>query len=135
MECFYSICAASWAIKTLVIRTRRKKRKKKRKEKKLKLRLGRLKDKGPLNRFDALGNLSLVFTFLKKANVKIHNIGPEDVYNGNVKLIQGLVWTLIQKFVLTDDTEDDAAELSSGSPKQRLLQWVRTAVVLSLSLS
>ena len=89
-----------------------------------------------LQRFEALGNLSACFEFMKRVGVKISNIGPEDVLTGNVKLIQGLIWTLINFFLV--EVEPDEGEIvtspSDGSggrkltAKQRLLEWTKVIV-------
>jgi hypothetical protein len=94
---------------------------------------GRLKEpsKGrKLQRFERLGNLSTSFDFMKRVGVKISNIGPEDVATGNQKLTQGLIWTLINFFLV--DSEPDDVPLSEGgkklTPKQRMLEWVKVIV-------
>jgi hypothetical protein len=91
-----------------------------------------------LQRFEALGNLSACFEFMRRMGVKTSNIGPEDVLTGNVKLIQGLIWTLINFFLV--EVEPDDGELVDGSgavqggggrkltAKQRLLEWTKVIV-------
>lgn len=52
--------------------------------------------------------------------------GNEDIVDGNLKLILGLVWTLILHYQINmgfqDDTEGGGAK---QSPKQALLAWIR----------
>lgn len=45
-----------------------------------------------------IGNLNVVFTALQKEGVKLVNIGPEDIWDGNQNLILGFLWTLIYYF-------------------------------------
>ena len=45
-----------------------------------------------------LDNLQVAFNLLQKNGLKLVNVGPEDVFNGNRKLILGLLWAIIQKF-------------------------------------
>jgi hypothetical protein len=88
-----------------------------------------------LQRFECLGNLTASFEFMKRVGVKISNIGPEDVLTGNVKLIQGLIWTLINFFLVeVEPDEGEAAMLTEGAggrkltAKQRILEWVKVIV-------
>ncbi len=87
-----------------------------------------------LQRFECLGNLTASFEFLRRVGVKLSNIGPEDVLSGNVKLIQGLIWTLIN-FFLVEVEPDEADAVITGleagrklTPKQRILEWVKVIV-------
>ena len=91
---------------------------------------GRLCRSRPMKRFHALQNLSLLFVALKDHSVKLVNLGPEDILNGNVKLIQGLLWALVQTFVIGESESESAEDLGAvkGTPKQRLLQWVQLLV-------
>jgi filamin len=45
-----------------------------------------------------LDNLAAALQFIKDQGIKFVNIGPEDIYHGNTKLVFGLVWTLIQRY-------------------------------------
>ena len=47
--------------------------------------------------------------------------GPEDIYGGNLKLILGLIWTLIKEYQIK----------SSGkglSTKKAMLAWINTVI-------
>jgi len=49
------------------------------------------------------------------------NAGPQDIYNGNLKLILGLIWTLIRRFQIR----------STGrglSTKDAMLAWINTKI-------
>ncbi|KAF0991079.1 hypothetical protein HZS_2734, partial [Henneguya salminicola] len=52
----------------------------------------------PTHKLSKIGNLFLVFKTLSLEEVKIVNISCEDIYDGNLKLISGLIWTLIQHY-------------------------------------
>jgi hypothetical protein len=45
-----------------------------------------------------IGNLNVVFNKLAKEGVKLVNIGPEDIWDGNPNLLLGFFWTLIYHF-------------------------------------
>lgn len=45
-----------------------------------------------------INNLNIVFNSLAKEGVKVVNIGPEDIWDGNPKIILGLLWTIIYHF-------------------------------------
>jgi hypothetical protein len=96
--------------------------------------VGKLKEPSAtrkLQRFEALGNLSVCFEFMKRVGVKISNIGPEDVLTGNVKLIQGLIWTLINFFLVEVEPDEGEPSLTNEvtgrrlTAKQRLLEWIK----------
>ncbi len=48
-------------------------------------------------------------------------VGPEDIYEGNLKLILGLVWTLIKEYQIKSRGK-------SLSTKKALLAWVNTVI-------
>jgi dystonin len=49
-------------------------------------------------RWHALQNIETALTFLKQKNVKLVNIRPVDILDGNPKLSLGLIWTIILHF-------------------------------------
>jgi hypothetical protein len=49
-------------------------------------------------RFHRIQNVQYVLEFLKKKNIKVVNIRPEDIVEGNGKLTLGLIWTIILNF-------------------------------------
>lgn len=55
------------------------------------------REKGKL-RFHKLQNVETALTFLKRKNVKLVNIRPDDITEGNPKLTLGLIWTIILHF-------------------------------------
>ena len=51
----------------------------------------------------------------------MHISGPEDIYGGNLKLILGLIWTLIRHFQIRSTGKDI-------STKNALLAWINTQI-------
>jgi Calponin homology (CH) domain len=49
-------------------------------------------------RFHMLQNVDTSLSFLKRKNVKLVNIRPDDITDGNPKLTLGLMWTIILHF-------------------------------------
>jgi len=67
-----------------------------------------------------LENLKFALDFLQQEGIKLVNIGPTDLVEGNLKLILGLIWTIILRYQI---------QLSQGaSAKQELLDWVRSKI-------
>lgn len=54
--------------------------------------------KNPSSKFQKIENIQICMNFIKNHNVRLVNIGTEDIYGENLKLILGLIWTLISKF-------------------------------------
>ncbi|KAF2352997.1 Calponin domain [Trinorchestia longiramus] len=48
-----------------------------------------------------VSNVSVSFNFLKRHNIRLVGIGPEDVVDGIPDLVLGLVWSIIQKYHIT----------------------------------
>lgn len=55
------------------------------------------REKGKM-RFHMLQNVDTALSFLRRKNVKLVNIRPDDITDGNPKLILGLIWTIILHF-------------------------------------
>ncbi|KAJ3437697.1 calponin homology domain-containing protein [Anaeramoeba flamelloides] len=73
---------------------------------KIKLKKSKLK-------FMCINNLAVAFDFLKKvqpSNRPLTNIGPEDIYSQNKKLILALVWHLIVEYQVSVTGGDDLDE-------------------------
>eukprot|EP00037_Helgoeca_nana_P027062 m.307790 g.307790 ORF g.307790 m.307790 type:complete len:417 (+) comp27394_c0_seq1:80-1330(+) len=80
----------------------------------------------PKFKMHEMENLNCAFKYLSENEVKLVNIGPEDVYDGRLKLILGLLWTLISNFSIVHRLRGDP-ENKMGA-KQLLLQWVNSKV-------
>lgn len=66
-------------------------------------------------------NLNTALEFIKSEGLKLVNIGSSDVFEGNLRIILGLIWTLILRYQIQTGIEE-------GSPKWILLEWVRKQV-------
>ncbi|XP_024125017.1 filamin-B isoform X2 [Oryzias melastigma] len=76
-----------------------------------------------------LENVSVALEFLERENIKLVSIDSKAIVDGNLKLILGLVWTLILHYSISMpmwEGEDEEAE--SKTPKQRLLGWIQHKV-------
>jgi len=60
-----------------------------------------------------LENCNLIIDYLKKRELKLVNIGSSDIKDGNVRLVLGLIWTIILRFAISEDG------------KEGLLLWCR----------
>ncbi|KAJ3731291.1 actinin-like protein [Lentinula guzmanii] len=78
--------------------------------------LGRY-NKTPRMRVQKAENVNKALEFITSRGVKLTNIGPEDIIDGNPKLILGMIWTLILRFTIADISEEGL------SAKEGLLLW------------
>ncbi|RSH86253.1 uncharacterized protein EHS24_004491 [Apiotrichum porosum] len=78
--------------------------------------LGRYNSK-PKMRVQKAENASKALQFIRERGVKLTNIGPEDIVDGNLKLILGMIWTLILRFTIAGITEEGL------SARDGLLLW------------
>ncbi|RDX53548.1 actinin-like protein [Lentinus brumalis] len=78
--------------------------------------LGRY-NKNPKMRVQKAENVNKALEFITSRGVKLTNIGPEDIIDGNLKLILGMIWTLILRFTIADISEEGL------SAKEGLLLW------------
>ncbi|XP_040261123.1 filamin-A isoform X5 [Bufo bufo] len=74
-----------------------------------------------------LENVSVALEFLDRENIKLVSIDSKAIVDGNLKLILGLIWTLILHYSISmpmwDEEEDE--EVKKQTPKQRLLGWIQ----------
>ncbi|XP_053283007.1 filamin-C isoform X2 [Pleuronectes platessa] len=77
-----------------------------------------------------LENVSVALEFLEREHIKLVSIDSKAIVDGNLKLILGLIWTLILHYSISmpmwDDEEDE--ESKKLTPKQRLLGWIQNKV-------
>lgn len=78
-------------------------------------------NKKPFTRIQKVENLEILLKQIKKHGVVLINIGPEDIVDGNRKLILGLIWTLISKLSISEIGGGDL------SVREELLRWCREA--------
>uniref|UniRef100_A0A3Q2DPS8 Filamin-B-like n=1 Tax=Cyprinodon variegatus TaxID=28743 RepID=A0A3Q2DPS8_CYPVA len=77
-----------------------------------------------------LENVSVALEFLEKENIKLVSIDSKAIVDGNLKLILGLIWTLILHYSISMpvwEGEDQEVTMSK-TPKQRLLGWIQHKV-------
>uniref|UniRef100_A0A8C4YNW1 Filamin B n=1 Tax=Gopherus evgoodei TaxID=1825980 RepID=A0A8C4YNW1_9SAUR len=77
-----------------------------------------------------LENVSVALEFLERESIKLVSIDSKAIVDGNLKLILGLVWTLILHYSISmpvweDEGDDDAKK---QTPKQRLLGWIQNKI-------
>ncbi|XP_033105527.1 filamin-A-like isoform X5 [Anneissia japonica] len=98
-------------------------------------RVGRF-NKRPTFRSMKLENVSVVMSFLEsKENIKIVNIDSSDIVDGRLKLILGLIWTLILHYSISMPMWDEEGEgavdgqkKKKETPKEKLLGWIQSKV-------
>ncbi|XP_066922248.1 filamin-A-like isoform X11 [Clytia hemisphaerica] len=83
-------------------------------------------NKKPTFRPQKLENIAIALKFIEDENIKLVNIDASDILKGNLKLILGLIWTLILKYQISLPMMDDDDEASNITPKQALMGWVKS---------
>ncbi|KTF79932.1 hypothetical protein cypCar_00019630, partial [Cyprinus carpio] len=77
-----------------------------------------------------LENVSVALEFLDRERIKLVSIDSKAIVDGNLKLILGLIWTLILHYSISmpmwDDEDDE--DVKKLTPKQRLLGWIQNKV-------
>ncbi|XP_023655301.1 filamin-B isoform X1 [Paramormyrops kingsleyae] len=77
-----------------------------------------------------LENVSVALEFLDRENIRLVSIDSKAIVDGNLKLILGLIWTLILHYSISmpmwEDEDDEDAK--KQTPKQRLLGWIQNKV-------
>jgi len=81
--------------------------------------------KKPTFRLQKIQNIDIALKFMEDEQIKLPHIDAADIVKGNLKLILGMIWSLILKYqVPLPMTEND--KISNGSPKQALMGWVKS---------
>lgn len=70
-----------------------------------------------ITRFQKIENVQNALNFLKESKIKLINIGSADIVDGSEKLSLGLIWTIINWFVICRD----------HATNDGLLKWCRAA--------
>ncbi|KAF8262271.1 calponin homology domain-containing protein [Lactarius quietus] len=78
--------------------------------------LGRY-NKNPRMRVQKAENVNKALEFITSRGIKLTNIGPEDIIDGSVKLILGMIWMLVLRFTIADINQEGL------SAKEGLLLW------------
>jgi len=77
-------------------------------------------NKNPKIRVQKIENVNFSLEFLKNEGIKLVGVGGGDIVDGNLKLILGLIWTIILRYQI------QVAE--GNSARQELLDWVRQRI-------
>ncbi|XP_032892502.1 filamin-B isoform X2 [Amblyraja radiata] len=74
-----------------------------------------------------LENVSVALEFLDRESIRLVSIDSKAIVDGNLKLILGLIWTLILHYSISMPVWDDegAEDAKKQTPKQRLLGWIQ----------
>eukprot|EP01114_Cavostelium_apophysatum_P023733 TRINITY_DN903_c0_g1_i2.p1 TRINITY_DN903_c0_g1~~TRINITY_DN903_c0_g1_i2.p1 ORF type:complete len:941 (-),score=409.02 TRINITY_DN903_c0_g1_i2:2112-4934(-) len=76
-------------------------------------------EKRPRIRIQSIQNVDIALKFLRECKVQLISISAEDIVDGNLKLILGMIWTIIQRFQISDISEEEL------SAKEALLLWCK----------
>ncbi|XP_041349933.1 filamin-A-like isoform X2 [Gigantopelta aegis] len=89
-------------------------------------------NKRPNFRTQKLENVTMVLKFLEEdEGIRIVNIDSGDIVDRRLKLILGLIWTLILHYSISMpmwEGEEPGPSEGGPTPKQRLLNWVQSKV-------
>jgi len=75
--------------------------------------------KTPKQRIMMRENCNIALQFIQKKGIKLIGIGEEDIIDGNQKLTLGLIWTIINKFLIEDISVEEA------TARDALLVWAK----------
>jgi len=81
--------------------------------------IGAKYERKPRMRIQMIQNISTALKFLAEQKVKLISISAEDIADGNLKLVLGMIWTIILRFQIEDISVE---ELSS---RDALLLWCK----------
>uniref|UniRef100_A0A8C4N1W2 Calponin-homology (CH) domain-containing protein n=1 Tax=Eptatretus burgeri TaxID=7764 RepID=A0A8C4N1W2_EPTBU len=80
----------------------------------------------PIIRQMQLENVSVGLEFLEREHIRLVSIDSQAIVDGNLKLILGLVWTLILHYSISvPEWEDEEDTSKKQTPKQRLFGWIQ----------
>lgn len=74
----------------------------------------------PISRIHKMENMTIILDFIKAQNISLVNIGPEDIVDGDQKLVLGLVWTLISKLSISDILSSEFFTM-----REEILAWAQ----------
>lgn len=83
-------------------------------------------NKKPKLRPHWLENNLAALNFLKAEGIKLVGIGAEDICDGKIKLILGLIWTIILRYQINVSSSGEGG--SSSSARSDLLKWVQSKI-------
>jgi len=83
--------------------------------------VGRI-NKHPTINIQKLENIQLALDYITKVEgIKLVNVGAEDIHSGNLRIILGLIWTLILRFEIK-------AGGDGGDGGNELLRWIQSKI-------
>ena len=88
-------------------------------------------NKQPTFRSQELENVSIALKFLETEGVHLVNIDSTHITDCKLKLIMGLIWTLILHYSISMPMYDGpelGGHIEDKTPKQRLLNWMQNKV-------
>jgi len=88
-------------------------------------------NKKPTFRSQKLENVSIALKFLETEGVHLVNIDSTDITDCKLKLIMGLIWTLILHYSISMPMYDGpelGGPVDDKTPKQRLLGWMQSKI-------
>ena len=88
-------------------------------------------NKKPTFRSQKLENVSIALKFLETEGVHLVNIDSTHITDCKLKLIMGLIWTLILHYSISMPMYDGpelGGHIEDKTPKQRLLNWMQNKV-------
>ncbi|XP_076669355.1 filamin-A-like isoform X2 [Andrena cerasifolii] len=83
-------------------------------------------NKKPIFRSQKLENVSVALKFLDDEGIRIVNIDSSDIVDCKLKLILGLIWTLILHYSISMPTWEGEDDEKYATPKQRLMHWIQS---------
>jgi len=76
-------------------------------------------ERKPTIRLKKIANVGLCLKFIHEKGVKLVGIGAEEIVDGNIKLILGMIWIIILRFQIQDISMEEL------SAKEGLLLWCK----------
>ncbi|KAI7863377.1 calponin homology domain-containing protein [Spinellus fusiger] len=74
-------------------------------------------NKNPRMRIQCVENVNMALEFIQQRGVALTNIGAEDIVDKNLKLVLGMLWTIILRFTIADINQE------GKNAKEGLLLW------------
>ncbi|CAD1476979.1 unnamed protein product, partial [Heterotrigona itama] len=82
----------------------------------------------PVFRSQKLENVSVALKFLDDEGIRIVNIDSTDIVDSKLKLILGLIWTLILHYSISMPLWNGEEGSQTEGPKQRLIRWIKSKI-------
>ena len=98
-------------------------------------------NKKPMFRSQKLENVSVALDFLENVeHIKLVNIDSTHLVDGKLKLILGLIWTLILHYSISmpmweGEDQDPNKRGKNATPKQKLMDWIQSRMPPDLPIS